>query len=470
MRIFGFTIARTADLQKQIGLSSILNNRGGWLPIIREPFAGAWQQGVEIKRDLVLTQHAVFACMTLIASDIAKLRCRLVERDANGIWKEASNPAYSPVLRKPNGIQTRIQFWESWMLSKLSNGNAYVLKGRDARDVVTTMHVLDPNRVQPLVSPGGEVFYRLGSDNVSGLETDITVPAREIIHDRMNCLFHPLVGLSPIFAAALAAQQSLNIQTDAANFFANGAMPAGVLTAPGEISESTAREMKEEWDAKFSGKNAGKVAVLGSGLKFEAMRMQSTDAQLVEQLRWTADVVCSAFHVPPYKIGIGAMPSYNNIQALNVEYYSQALQIQIESAELLLDEGLAIKDPFGTEFDIDDLLRMDTVTQTTAAKEAVAGSIMAPNEGRRKLNLPPVKGGEEPLSQQQNWPLGVLAERPPPWESQTPSSVPPEDDEEEEPDDDEEEEPDDEEEEPDDEEEERAYHEALYNLFQGAAA
>ncbi|WP_416381322.1 hypothetical protein, partial [Klebsiella pneumoniae] len=38
------------------------------------------------------------------------------------------------------------------------------------------------------------------------------VPAREVIHDRFNCLFHPLIGLSPIYAAGLAAMQGHHIQ------------------------------------------------------------------------------------------------------------------------------------------------------------------------------------------------------------------------------------------------------------------
>ena len=222
------------------GLAGILANRGGWLPIIRESFAGAWQTNVTIDRNLVLTHFAVFSCITLIASDIAKMRLRLVQRDADGIWTEVDNPAYSPVLRKPNGIQTRIQFWEHWMLSKLSNGNAYVLKVRDSRGVVAKLYILDPNRVQPLVSEDGEVFYQLASDNVSGVLSEVTVPASEIIHDRMNCLFHPLVGLSPITAAALAATQGLNIQRDATRFFGNRSTPGGILTAPGAIKQETA--------------------------------------------------------------------------------------------------------------------------------------------------------------------------------------------------------------------------------------
>jgi HK97 family phage portal protein len=458
MQLFGWTIARTSVLQKQIGLSGVANSRGGWLPILRESFPGAWQQNIAIDRNLVLTHHAVFSCMSLIASDISKLRMRLVERDQHGIWTETTNPAYTPVLRRPNGVQNRIQFWESWMLSKLSSGNCYVLKTRDERGVVVGLHVLDPNRVQPLVSPDGEVFYRLSTDNISALEADITVPSREVIHDRFNCLYHPLIGLSPIVAAALAATQGLNIQRDAATFFANGATPSGVLSAPGSIDDTTARRLKAHWEERFTGDNVGKVAVLGDGLKFEQMRLKSTDAQLIEQLRWTVDVVCSTFHVPPYKIGIGQMPSYNNIQALNVEYYSQALQILIESAELAMDEGLAVKDPQGTEFDLSDLLRMDTVTQTTAARDAVAAGIMSPNEARFRLNLVPVEGGDSPLSQQQNWPLESLADRPPPGSEPAPDST------------DEVEDPEPEESEPEeteDDSEEMAFFAAFANGFKG---
>jgi phage portal protein BeeE len=50
---------------------------------------------------------------------------------SKGIWTETDSPAFSPVLRKPNRYQNRIQFWESWILSKLTRGNAYVLKERD---------------------------------------------------------------------------------------------------------------------------------------------------------------------------------------------------------------------------------------------------------------------------------------------------------------------------------------------------
>lgn len=406
MRFLGleFTLKRA--------MNSVANNRGGWFPFVREGFAGAWQKNVEIRQDDILSYHAVYSCITLISSDIAKLRVKLVEADASGIWSEARSSDRLKVLTKPNKIQTRIQFFESWLLSKLTRGNAYILKGRDASGLVNSMHVLDPSLVQPMIGDDGSIYYQLNADNIAGLHEPLLVPAREIIHDRFNCLFHPLMGVSPLYACGLAATQGLHIQENSVRFFSKGATAPGVLTAPGEITNETAVRLKAHWEAEYSGAdNAGKVAVLGDGLKYERMGMSAVDSQLIDQLKWTAEVVCSVFHVPPYMIGVGQMPTYNNIQALNQQYYSQCLQSLIEAAELCLDEGLELEPDTGTEFDLDGLLRMDTATLIEAEAKAVGAGIKSPDEARKRMDLKPVAGGDTPYLQQQNYSLAALAKR-----------------------------------------------------------
>ncbi|WP_295708016.1 phage portal protein [uncultured Brevundimonas sp.] len=391
---------------------SLVDDRGAWHTLIREAMAGDWQRNVEVKLDSVLSHSAVFRCVSLIASDVAKMRIRLVQVDDDGIWSETTSPSYSPVLRKPNRFQNRIQFFTNWMESKLTRGNTYVLKERDNRGVVIRLYVLDPTRVKPLIADDGAVYYELQQDTLAGQTLEaVMVPAKEIIHDRWNTLFHPLVGLSPIFANGLAATQGQAIQSMSAGFFQNGAQPGGVLTAPGAIADETAKRLKEHWEANYTGKNRGRVAVLGDGLHYEPMTAKAVDAQLVEQLRWSAETVCSVFGVPAYKAGVGTPPPYNNVEALNQQYYSDCLQIHVESVELCLDEGLELKGPYGTEFDIDDLLRMDTATQIDALTKATTGGLMKPDEGRKKLGLKPVTGGDAVYLQQQNYSLEALAKR-----------------------------------------------------------
>lgn len=423
MTLFGLTITRTKAISQQL---SGVDNRGGWWSILRESFTGAWQRNIEVDTTTILSFSALYACITLIANDVAKLRIKLVKSDNEGIWTETKNPAYSPVLREPNHFQTRIQFIQNWVASKLIHGNAYILKQRDQRGVVVGLYVLDPTRCRPLVAPDGSVYYELKVDDLAfeamrllpldGSDS-VVVPASEIIHDRMVPLFHPLVGVSPIRACGLAALQGLKIQENSTQFFSNGSKPGGVLTAPNFIKDETAKRLKEYWDENFTGANMGKVAVLGDGLKYEQMAVNAHDAELVEQLRWTAENVCTAFHVPPYMIGIGPMPTYNNIEALNAQYYAQCLQIHLEEIESLLDKGLSLsKDgspqDLGTEFELDDLLRMDTSTKTKAAADLIGSGAVSPNEARQKyFGLGGVTGGDTPYLQMQNYSLEALSKR-----------------------------------------------------------
>jgi len=351
----------------------------------------------------------VYACVTLIANDISKLSPLLLVRQQNGTCTEID---LLPVLKKPNGYQNHIQFKEWWIISKLIRGNTYALKQRDNRGNVTKLYILEPTRVQVLTTPSGDVFYQLGQDDLNGQnQTSVTVPASEIIHDRISPMFHPLVGISPLFASGASAGQGLKIITDSAKFFENGATPGGVLTAPGSISNDTAARLKAHWDANYTGANSGKVAVIGDGLKFEPMRMTAVDSQLIDQLRWTAEAVCSAFHVPAYKVGAGPIPSNNNVEALTQDYYSQCLQKLIEDYEICLDEGLELPSGQHTQLDLDGLFRMDTATQIKTLREGVAGAIMSPNEARLKLNLIPLEGGDTVYLQQQNFSLEALSRR-----------------------------------------------------------
>lgn len=387
-----------------------------WWPIIKESFAGAWQRNIEITVEDVVTNPIVWSCVTQIASDISKLWLKLKERDENGIWTEVENTAHSPVLRTPNHYSTRIKFYEYWMLSKLLRGNTYALKRRDARGVVDALYILDASRVQPLIASDGSVFYQLSTDDLAGItESSIVVPAREIIHDIMVPLYHPLVGVSPIYAAGMAALQGLKIQEQSSRLFENGSQPGGILTAPGFISNETAERLERMWEAKYAGpQNIGKVVALGDGLAYTPMTMTAVDAQLIDQLKWSDERICACFHVPGYMVGIGPPPPYTDIQSILLQYYSQALQAPIENLEELLDKGLELPTSprrLGVEFDKSALLSMDTATQIKNAVAAVGGGILKPNEARAEFDLKPVDGGDAVYLQQQNYSLAALDRR-----------------------------------------------------------
>lgn len=417
---------------KSNNMSLVTDPRSMFGPI-RESFAGAWQRNVEIEANPGLASYSpIYACATRIASDVAKCCIDLKSDDGTGILDLAVKTSpYWPVLRKPNSYQNRIQFIRQWLLSKLLFGNTYVLKARDQRGIVIALYVLDPRSVHPLVTDDGGVYYSLSGNQLARIPTGVgAAPASEIIHDRGPTLWHPLVGVPPLYACALSGTLGRRIQQNSATFFTNMSRPSGMLSGPGTIDEITADRLKRDWEANYSHGNLGRLAVAGNGLEYTAMTIAAEQSQLVQQLGVTAVDVATAFGMPAYKINQGTMPTNNNVQALNQQYYNDCLQVPIEDIEACLNEGLSLPDGYSVEFDLDGLLRMDSLTQMEVLAKGVGGAILKPNEARKKLNLRPIKGGDTVYLQQQNFSLGALDERDEsanPFEAAKPAAPAPDD-------------------------------------------
>lgn len=430
MNIFGYEVRRRPLIESlgmlaksaPVSLSSVYGSwasSGSWIGPVTESYAGAWQQNVSIgPTPTLLAFSAVYACVTGIASDIAKMRIKLTE-EKDDIWQEittahgnAEESGVLPVLRKPNRYQTRIKFIEQWIVSKLLYGNAYILKERaTATGPVVALYVLHPRCVTAKVASDGGVYYEISRDDLSGVERNITVPASEIIHDMMVSLWHPLIGVSPIYACSVSATMGNKIQENSTLFNTNLSRPSGILTGPAGMSDESALAVKTAFDTNYTGQNIGKIAVVGGDLKFVPFTMSAQDSQLIEQLQWTVQDVARAFRYPAYKLDASVSPKYDTLEAYTIGYYIDCLQPIIESLELCLDEGLGLSEGLGTEMDLEGLGRMDTQTLVESTVAAVKGSLMTPNEGRRKLNLKKVTGGDSVWAQQQNYSLEALAKR-----------------------------------------------------------
>ena len=391
-------------------LSSVAEDRG-WIQVF-ESYGGAFQQDVAL--DIGdLTQHpTVYANLNLISGDISKLPARLIRKDSSGMWTPVEHSEFSRLLDRPNSYQTGQQFRAAWVLSLLMYGNAYVFKDRWPDGRIGGLHVLDPDRVTPLIADTGDIFYRLRQDHLRQVHEDFpTCPAYEIISDRVNCMYHPLIGTPPLHAASLQATIGINAGQNTARLYQNGARPGGILSAPGHIKNETAERIRKSWKENYTGKNAGSLAVLGDGLTFNPMAVTAKDAEQVETLKLSDAAICKAFSVPLFKIG-GDLPTYANIESVNAIYYSDCLQKYIEGMEACLTHGLdGLPKGYAVELDLDGLLRTDQKTKMETLAEGVKAGIMAPNEARRRLNLPPVDGGDSPYLQQQNYSLSALDER-----------------------------------------------------------
>lgn len=403
MRIFGLNITRQKAMQP------VNDWQRGWR-VVHEPYTGAWQKNDELKRGDLTCYPTLYACLNRISTDIGKLPFLLKRKDEHGIWRPTEISAYSPVLRKPNGYQTAQQFREAWMLSKLMDGNTYVLKQRDESNKVRALYVLDPARVEPLVSEAGRVFYRLNYPSANNLlpaeyaDEQIVVPASEMIHDRINPFHHPLVGVPPLCASALAAGKNIRILRNSSSFFENAANPGGLVSGPAGLSEDDADKLQTFFNTNFTGEKSGKIAVIGADLKFTPFAFKAADSQLVEQMSYSDEQICQPFGIPPFKIGIGSIPAGMTVDAINLLYMEDALHAHIIAMETLLTEGLDVG-PYKIGMPEIELMRMDRQGKANYHGTLREKGIEAVNESRFHFDYVPLDGGDTVYMQQQDFPL-----------------------------------------------------------------
>jgi HK97 family phage portal protein len=284
-----------------------------------------------------------------------------------------------------------------------------VLKERDERGVVKTLVILDPARVKPLVAPDGSVYYELQSNELAGLQQEsapIVVSASDLIHDRWNCLWHPLCGISPLYAIGGAVSQAQAIQSSSTTFFAKGGRPAGMLVAPTKLDPASAERIKSTL-ANFK---TGEIMLTDQGMTYHDIGGSAVDSELIAQLGWTEEKICEVFGMPISILNSNKQPPYANAEASQLQYKSQCLEPHLASIAACLGDGLELPLYLSLEFDDTLLIWMDTATRTTAAKTAIAAG-MSVNEVRDTYyGLGPVPGGEVPYLQQQYIPIDQAAE------------------------------------------------------------
>lgn len=379
---------------------------------VAEPFAGAWQQGVHAASSAgpdIFANSSVYSCINIISSDIARMPVQVLRVNPKTNVRElhTQHPAYG-LFRNPNSNQTSLQFIQQYVTSKLTCGNTYVLLLRDARGVANEMYVLDPRKVQVLLTEKGDVYYRLGRDPLAGIEDSFTVAATEIVHDRAVTLWHPLIGVGPLFAAGVSAMLSGRIQINAERFFANMSRPSGYLFAPGKIDEKIARRLQTEWEQNYSGKGLGKIAVLTNGLDFKPMNLTAVESETAALLRMTAEEIARVYRVPPFKLGDPSKMTYRNNEQMARDYFNNCLSYHLESFEQCFEKALQLRNGVEIEFDASAMFRLDAESRYTAHKDALNAGWKSVNEVRAEEDLPPVVGGEEPRVQMQYVPLSQV--------------------------------------------------------------
>lgn len=386
------------------GLENLTNN---WLSV--GPGDDGWQRNIDISGYGARNVPAVYACVMAISRAISQCYPEHI-RNKDGNYERINTSAAYRVLNNPNSYQTGPEFLLNLVATALFEGEAFCVVRRNDRYEVAEIHLLPRGCCSPMVTDDKEIFYSVGESPLAPGGIDYIAPQRDILHLKFHTPRHPLIGESPIKAAAMAVGVNVELSRNQAAFYANMSRPSGILSVEQKLTAAQMAELRAAFQAQSKDWNAGHIPILGGGMKWEPLGITSQDAQVVQAQRMTVEDICRVFGVPPPLIGDLSHATLNNAESTIQHFLSMGLGSYLEGIERAFDRLFGLGPNEYVELDTAALLRTDFAGRIDGLTKAVQGGLMTPDEARAREGLNRIKGGDSAFLQRQMVPIDKIGD------------------------------------------------------------
>jgi HK97 family phage portal protein len=409
---------------------------GGWLSADVGQYWNWWQMGHDLQRGG--SSAMLEACVSAYSQTLAMCPGDHWHVNAKGGRERVTTSALSRILRKPNDYQSISDFLLNLTRNLYTDGNAYALALRNDRFEIVELHLMRSATSSARLSIDGDVFYQLSGNQIieQRIPGDLIVPARDVLHVRLHTPENPLIGVSPVMAAALEMAVGNAMLRQQILFYTNQARPSQVIATDLTLDAVQVDELRKRWNDQARGLGTGGTPILTHGLKVASLSATARDAQLAELMKMADQNIALAYRVPLQILGIGGTP-YASTELLMQSWIASGLGFALNHIEEAFGQTFGLKGvPTDyLEFDTAALLRSALKDRVESYAAGTRAGIFAPNEARSEFELERVPDGDEPRMQQQDVPLSYGAElEPPDPAAAKPAALPPPDDAEDPPD------------------------------------
>lgn len=369
-----------------------------------------WQRNLTIDNFGARRVPAVYACVMAVSRAISQCYPQHVRMDGDAQTKVTTTAAFR-VLRNPNSYQTGPEFLLNLIATALFDGEAFCVVTRNARSEIDSIHPLPRRGCSPRIDyETREIFYSVGESPLAPGGADFVVPQRDVLHLKFHTPRHPLIGESPIKAAALAIGINAALSQSQAAFFSRMSRPSGVISTDQVLTRDQMVQLRAAWHEQSKSLAQGGVPILSGGLKWQPLSVNSQDAQLIEAQRMSLEDICRVFGVPPPLVGDLSHATLNNSETLIQHFLSMSLGSYLEHIERAFDRLFGLGNNEYIELDTSALLRTDFAGRVDGLTKAIQGGLMLPNEARLREGLVPIEGGDTAYLQRQMVPIDKIGD------------------------------------------------------------
>ncbi|MFW7372878.1 phage portal protein [Vagococcus fluvialis] len=329
----------------------------------------------------------VFTAVKIIASDIASSPLQLMKSS----MPQQDDELIKLLNEKPNSEMDGWHFKFALAVNMLLNGNSFAEIKRKGNKI-TELHLLPNSSVTVTQKDDGSVTYTVGSKKRK-------LKNKDVLHFKYFTQ-DGLTGLSPLYGL----RDEMKIQSAGNrtwyNFFSKGVNGSGLLKVNKSDLDGNAkkaiREKFEEANGAQDGDNALGVIVIDETMEYKTLEINTDVLKLINSSDWTTKQISKCFGIPSERLGVENMHS-SSAQS-NLMYIQSTLSHYFYVFSSEFNNKLLSDADENFRFNTELLLELDPETKVKNILDQVKGSLITINEGRGKLGLPPMDGGDRLLA------------------------------------------------------------------------
>lgn len=355
-----------------------------------QPGSHAAPSPAPVNFDTAMSLSPVWAGVRLKAGTIASLP--MVFYEGGNQFKPARKGALPELFEgKVNRYQTKVEFFETFIMNRTVFGNGYALKQKINGRLIGLLPLMSQQVTPKLLDDGSMVYeYHHGKG--------VTVYAEESIW-HSKTFSNGVVGMEMIGYARNSMGIALAAENRVGRIYKNGGKPTGVLTIDRVLKPEQRAQIKKEFSDLQEG-NEDTLMVLEADLKYSAVSMSPQDIQLMDSRRFQIEDIARFIGVPSVLINdtSGSTVWGSGISQIIMGWYKTDLRHELENLEASIEAHLREPgDRTTVEFNMDELLRPDLSARREANQAAINSGQLTPNEARASEGDPPLPGGDQLL-------------------------------------------------------------------------
>ena len=291
-------MAKTTRLHRM--MSNLAVVKGSWDSIFLRNLEDKYSPGEDVLQDPYAKSDLVYVCISTTQRAVSQVPIVVYYqskgKDGKTDWVPAqSDDAYQRLFdESPSPVADPYAFKESIVGNYLLDGFVAIVPFPPKKYPPDALYVIPKKYITPIKHPQTKQHigwkYQPGGDKGPQFAFELS----EVVHLALWSPDDPIMGVSPMKAAARKLKIDYKATVYNEKFFDNGAVPHGVLTVPEArgLGDKTFTRLQDQIEGRHTGfRSAHRMMILEEGLQYTQTGLSQADMQFVELSRLSREAI-----------------------------------------------------------------------------------------------------------------------------------------------------------------------------------